>query len=299
VAARRDILLIIFAVLLCAGTVQAQGHLRVSGTSFITPDGIRFEWRGISAFRLAQFVAHHRESEADAYLRWAALKRLNVVRVLMMADGLFKLSPDEGVRALPKLLDLARKHGLYVEVVALADTEAIDVDVEAHVRAVATICARYPNALLELANEPAHPTQAQPLHDPRYLQKLAVLVPAGVPVALGSAEYGDGFAAGTYVTWHAPRTDDWPAQISKGAELLRKYRKPVVNDEPIGAADRTIRGRRDSVPMHFRTAGEATRRAGLSGTFHYEGGLQARMPTKIEEACLDAWLAGLTGTQQN
>jgi len=292
VPARRAFLFTI-ALVVWAACAAAQGHLRVSGTRFTTPDGKPFEWRGITAFRLVEFVARGRQAEADAYLKWAASKRLNVVRVLVMADGLFKLSPADGVRALPAFLDLARKRGLHVEVVALADTGTIPLDIPAHVKAVAAICARYPNALLEIANEPIHPTQAKPLHDAPYVASLAKLVPPGVPYALGSVEYGDDFAAGTYATWHAPRTTDWPAEIAKGATLAKKFGKPLINDEPIGAADQSIPGRRDNDPKRFKAAGEATRRAGLGGTFHYEGGLQAKMPTKIETACLDAWLSGL------
>ena len=136
-----------------------------------------------------------------------------------MADVLFKPSPAEGQRALPRLLELAQSRGLYVEVVALVDTTTIHVDPPGHIKAIGEICARYPNALLEIANEPVHPTQAKRLHDATYLKTLLALVPAGVPVSLGSVENGDGFAAGTYVTWHAPRAGKggWPAQIAHGA----------------------------------------------------------------------------------
>ena len=275
---------------------EAEGHLKVSGTRFLKSDGSAFEWRGITAFRLIEFVARGREAEADAYLTWAASKKLNLVRVLVMADGLFKLSPADGARALPRLLELAQKRGLHVEVVALADTASIAVDPEKHIKSIGAICARHPNALLEIANEPVHPTQARALHDAAYLKSLAALVPAGVPVSLGSVENGDAFAAGAYVTWHAPRSGagGWPAQIAHGAALAKRFGKPVVNDEPMGAADKAVPGRRDNNPARFRQAAVASRRAGLGATFHYEGGLQARRPTKIEMACLDAWLAGLS-----
>jgi hypothetical protein len=283
----------------CSFRLQAEQHLRISGTRFLNADGTAFEWRGITAFRLVELVAHGREADADAYLAWAASKKLNLVRVLVMADGLFTLSPADGARALPRLLELARKHGLYVEVVALADTATIAVDAAVHVKAVGAICARYPNALLEIANEPVHPTQAKALHDAAHVKSLATLVPAGVPVSLGSVERGDGFAAGTYLTWHAPRSGPggWPAQIASGAALMKRFKKPVVNDEPMGAADKAISGRRDSDPARFRQAAAATRRAGLGATFHYEGGLHARKPTAIEMACLDAWLAGLSASR--
>lgn len=272
-------------------------HLRVSGTHFVKPNGVRFAWRGITAFRLVEFVAHGREPEADAYLRWAASKKLTLVRVLVMADGLFKLPAENGRRALPRVLELAQKHGLYVEVVALADTAALKVDIPQHLKAVAEICARYPNALLEIANEPVHPTQIKSLHDPAYVQSLAKHVPRGVPFALGAEGEGDGFHTGSYVTWHAPRSGPrgWPAEIARGAALVAKFKKPVIDDEPIGAADTAVPGRRDNSPPRFREAARASRRAGLGATFHYEGGLQAKLPSKVELDCLNAWLAGLSG----
>ncbi len=285
----------LLAVLLIAqAAVQAPAaHLRVSGTQFVRPDGSAFSWRGISAFRLVEFVAHGRQAEADAYLKWAAGKGLTVVRVLTMADGLFKLSPADGRRALPRLLDMAARHDVHVEVVALADTANRSIDLASHVKAIAAICARHGNALLEIANEPGHPTQTKALHDPAYVQQLARAVPARVPVSLGSVEYGDGFGAGTYVTWHAPRTPAWVDEIGKGADLIKRFGKPVINDEPIGAADAAVPGRRDNAPDRFRAAAAATKRAGLGATFHYEGGLQAKLPSQIELACLDGWLQGL------
>lgn len=270
-----------------------EAHLKISGTRFLKPDGSVFQWRGISAFRLLEFVAHGREKDADAYLRWAATKRLNVVRVFAMADGIFQLAPEDGLQALPRLLDMARRHGVYVEVVAFTGTSVIKVDRAAFVKSIGAICARHPNALLELANEPGHPTQAAEMHDPAHLQSLLPLVPKDVPVALGSVEYHDGFAAGRYVTWHSPRGSDWAKNVEEGAALLRKFGKPVINDEPIGAADKPEPGRRDNDPERFRAAAAAMRRAGIGATFHYDGGIQTRLPTKREQSCLDAWLAAL------
>jgi hypothetical protein len=276
--------------------LQAEGHLRISGTRFLKADGSVFQWRGITAFRLLELVAHGRQAEAEAYLAWAASKKLTVVRVLAMADGIFQLSPADGEAALPRLLELARRHEMHVEVVALTGTAAVDVDIPRFVRRIGDICARHPNALLELANEPGHPTQSALVHDPVYMRSLLTLVPKSVPAAIGSVEYDDRFAAGHYVTWHAPRTRDWSSEIAKGAALVKKFKKPVISDEPIGAADAAVPGRRDNNPGHFRQAAVASRRAGIGATFHYDGGVQAKPLTGIELACLDAWLAGLMAT---
>lgn len=280
---------------LVAAAAQSPAHLRVDQTQFVRPDGTPFDWRGITAFRLVEFVAHGREHEADTYLAWAASKKLTIVRVLAMAGGIFPLPPDEGVRALPRLLDLAEKHGLFVEVVALASTREYTFDIEAHVRAVARICAEHSNALLELANEPGHRSQAAFVHDPENMARLAASLPREVPVSLGSVEYDQRFARGTYVTWHAPRRPGWEHVliVAGGAELIHRFGKPVVSDEPIGAGDRLEQGRRDNAPERFRAEALVTRLAGLGATFHYNGGVQAARPSPTELACLDAWLEGL------
>ena len=282
-------------ILVAAAVLLSAGHLTTSGARFVGADGKPFDWRGITAFRLVEFVAHGREREADAYLAWAASKKLTLVRVLTMADVLFDLSPADGQRALPRLLDMAQTHGLHVEIVALADTATIPIDIPRHVKAIGAIAKRHPNALVEIANEPVHPTQARALHDASYLNSLRGQIPAGVPFALGSLDSGDAAVAGTYVTWHAPRSANWPAEIARGAAFVAKFKKPVVNDEPMGAGDVAIPGSRDNDPARFRAAAAESRKAGLGATFHYEGGLQAKQPTAKELACLDAWLAGLGG----
>src|SRR5262245_32822579 len=45
-------------------------HLTVDGTRFRRGSAL-FEWRGITAFRLLEQIAHGREGEAIVYLDWA------------------------------------------------------------------------------------------------------------------------------------------------------------------------------------------------------------------------------------
>ena len=283
--------------LLIAATVLSAGRLSVSGTAFVQPDGTPFAWRGITAFRLVEFVAHGRSADADAYLAWAASKRVTVVRVLAMADVLFTLTPADGQHALGQMLDLARKRGVYVEVVALADTARMPVDIPRSVRAVGSVCSVYDNCLLEIANEPGHGTQMKDLHDPAYVKSLVSLVPKGVPVSLGSVEFGDAFGEGSYVTWHAPRARP-VAALERGARLLKRFDKPVISDEPIGAAAVRVPGRRESDPDVFRQMARKSRQLGLGATFHYEGGLQARIPAGRELECFEAWMSELVRSQR-
>jgi hypothetical protein len=69
--------------------------------------------------------------------------------------------------------------------------------------------------------------------------------------------------------------------------------KPVVNDEPIGAAERDEPGRRLADPEFFRALARRTFAAGLAGgTFHCEDGLRARIPGPVQQACARAWTEG-------
>jgi hypothetical protein len=268
--------------------------LRVERGRFVLPAGTPFDWRGISAFRLLEMEAAGRRDEVDSYLSWAASEHLTVVRVLTMAKHLFELPPERGAPHLDALLDRAASHGLFVEVVALADTASYAIDPAVHVQRIARICAHHSNALLEIANEPYHPTQADRVHDQNYLRDLLRLVPAGVPAAAGAADFPTQYTEGTYVTAHFPRSigaEGWGhvRDLKTGRDLLRASGKPVINDEPVGAGQRFEPGRRDDDPERFRAAALASRLTGLGSTFHYEGGLHARKPEGRELECFRAW----------
>jgi hypothetical protein len=292
--------LTLLASLLVAGcnrgsaSTRVQRHLRLTGTSFTTADRHPFQWRGITAFRLLEYVARGKEDEVEQFLSWAERRRLTVVRVLAMGSGWMNLSAGDGRKALPRLLDLAAAHRLHVEIVALAGTRDTPLDLDSQLDAIGRIASEHDNALIEIANEPAHPSQLPDVHRPETLVRLRSRVPRTIPVALGLVEGLERASAGDYVTWHAPRdagSDGWGhvLALAKGAELVTQWNKPVVSDEPIGAGAAFEVGRRDDSAERFRAAALVTRLAGLGATFHYEGGLQASIPTGRELECFNAW----------
>lgn len=309
-ARRRAAGLIALALLLCAvallsaveagfsrPVIQTQ-HLRIQNTRFVRPDGSPFAWRGITAFRLLEMEAAGKSGEVDASLRWAASQQLTVVRVLTMAKHLFELPPERGVSALEGFLSRAARHGMFVEVVALADTASYPVDLEKHVRRVGEIAAHHSNALVEIANEPYHATQKPELHHYEVLQALRKEIPTDVPVALGAAGYPEVHIAGDFVTFHSSRSPaegGWGSvrDLKIGVEFLRKAGKPVVDDEPIGAGQKGEPGRRDDNPERFRAHALLAGLLGLHSTFHYEGGLQGRLPAGRELESFNAWREGV------
>lgn len=275
--------------------------LRVDGRAFRLPDGSRFAWRGVTSFRLVECVAHGRQAEAVRTLDWAARRGVTIVRVLAMCDRLFRLGPADGRRALPGFLSLAAGRGLRAEVVALADTDVIPVDFDEQVAAIGAVCARHPNAVLEIANEPyAGHAQRAAIADAALLGRLRSLVPASVPVALGASPRDDSpeYAGGDFVTAHLSRAGGergWGhvLQMKVAAALSASTGKPVVDDEPIGAAERDEPGRRDADPARWFAKGVLARLLGLGATFHFEDGLQGRVPRGRQAVCFAAWRRGL------
>lgn len=273
---------------------ESPEHLRIVGTGFVTPDERSFQWRGITAFRLLEYVARGKDADVERFLSWAESQRLTVIRVLAMGHGWMSLSPEDGRAALPRLLEAAARHKLHVEIVALTGTRDVAVDLDAHLTAIGEIASKHSNALIEIANEPSHPTQSDDVHRPEILARLRTRVPPMVPVALGLVEGLDRRSAGDYATWHSPRDnrfDGWGhvLALAEGPELVQRWNKPIISDEPIGAGDKYEPGRRDDVPARFRAAAVLTRLAGLGATFHYEGGLQAIVPTGRQLECFTAW----------
>jgi hypothetical protein len=263
-------------------------------------DGTSFHWRGVTAFALLEQIAHGRRADADAYMRWASETGFNLVRVLAMADVLFNLTPEDGRRHMTTLFRMAEERGLYVEIVALADTASYGMDLaglRAQAAAVGEIAAGHPNGVVQVANEHYHPTQSRDLHDPATLRELARLIPS--PVLYTESAAVDDSAIqpqGAYITRHLSRSGS-PAEMLERVQLLgrlaSKTGKPVVNDEPIGAAERDQPGRRLSDPGFFRSLARQTSAAGLAGgTFHCEDGLFARVPGPVQQACARAWVQG-------
>ena len=66
-------------------------HLRVAGTTFTTPDRHPFQWRGITAFRLLEYVARGNEAEAKLLGNRMIAKALRALRV----------SPCSGTEIMP------------------------------------------------------------------------------------------------------------------------------------------------------------------------------------------------------
>jgi hypothetical protein len=271
---------------------------------WLCADDTRFRWIGVTAFGLADHVADGRTSEARAFVEWARDTGFNVLRVLAMLPngGWLDLAPEDGRRALPQVFALGREHGMYVQVVALANTNEksgrfrTEPFLREQVREIARLCAAAGNCVLEIANEPYHGSQAD-LARPELMQRLQQEVPDGLPVAWGAAEndVSTAMAGGTFVVSHITRSGDRWARVARArdlATLAEKTGKFVVDNEPIGAAEIPEPSRRDSSPEAFFAKGVMSRLLEVGATFHCEDCLRAAVPGPVQRHCAEGFVEG-------
>lgn len=280
---------------------QVRGRLCAQGRALTYCDsGEPFQWRGVTAFALAEQIAHGREAEAVAFMRWARDTGFNGLRVLMMARGLFTLSPTEGRAALPRLLALALDNDCYLELVALADTDANGfkaTDAFEQVTAIGQLAATVDHALGQVANEYEHGSQASAVRDIDRLREYGRAFPDRVLFTL-SAPFDDEATEpqGEYITRHLDRGRDPWNQIRRVRELENveaATNKPVINDEPIGAAEPGTPGQRLYDSQYFFALGVLNAGFGIDGTFHCQDCLRSIVPGPRQQESARAFIEGM------
>jgi hypothetical protein len=233
-------------------------------------------------------------------LDWIQAQGFNGTRVFGGYLSWTQQTAESARARLPGFLEACLNRGLYCEVTAITDSGESAYDVEQHVREIGQMCLSYPNALLEIANEPYHSTQRDAIHDFNYLRQLRALAPAEVCCALGACEVDEdldpAYAEGAnYVTRHLDRSRDHWNMVRRVRELENVSNEndmPVANDEPIGADESDQEGRRCADPAIFYTMGLLNRIFEVGGNFFCEDGRYSRVPGPRQQECATAFLRG-------
>lgn len=270
-------------------------RLRVDGRFFVA-EGKTF--RPVFASGLALLARS--DAERSAFLDDAATLGFNGIRVFAGALTWAGQTPDEARQALPSLLEQAARLGMYVEVTAVTDSRT-GYDVESHLRQVSAICAAASNCVLEAANEYSHPTQSDLVRNPQRLFTIAQRSVSGTIWSLGAPPFGQlqrgrwPVPAGDFITVHLDRGRPiWEqlAHVGALARISELAQKPVMNNEPIGAAESAERGRREADPRFFFALGALSRLFELGVVFHSEDGLNGRRLGPNQRRCAEALIAG-------
>lgn len=288
------------------------GFLTRDGKVFRTDDGAVWSWRGETTFML--FARMLRGEDITPLLIEARKNGVNGLRVFG------RVSADKGwpdfadyqrpetdpafAAKLGAFFDLCATNGLRVEYVPLtyADDTAVQ---RAQLQQAYDVAAGRWNVFIEDANEPG----------PQGIDVLAAMQGVdrhGVLSAYGLYDLAcDGVHVCTvpmldYFTFHGDRGNEWPRKMKDALELRDGFGdgsnpmqwfggtgRPTIGDEPIGANEVTIDGKRSAVATDFAQA-FATCAVFSSGcTFHSESGLRSEplgpVQRTIAAAVLDIW----------
>lgn len=296
--------------------------LRKDGRVLRDGNNARFLWRGATSFRLLHMIANGEESQAIALMQTLRAMGYNLVRVLATAKHLFNLPMDTGRASLRRLFDLAWQHKLYVEIVALADTDDWPKgQLEAQLQECYSKACEYPNVLVEGANEigPCHETQSDEAVD-----VCRLFSPHGPALYCPGSVHGGGFcqeqSALTPEQWETGNsTGQWPywdevytysrdfgtshlKRDGSDAERGRRVRELeassynakclFVDDEPIGADEVLQPGKRYNEPGVAYLQGVLQRIFEVGSTFHSSDGLQSRPFQPAQQGCAEAFING-------
>lgn len=274
--------------------VPPLSRIRTDGRFYVTDDGT-FRPLWVSGLTFLKKSEH----DQLAFLRWMTDTGMNGLRVFAGALPWAAQTVQDARSALPAAFARALAAGVYVYVVANTESRT-GYDVVEHTTAIANMCAEAVNCVLEGANEYWHPTQSDQVQDVAWLQNMLLrVVPPNVTWSTGAASVDEGAdypaQAGTFSTAHLDRSRDKWNQVRRIREIFgiaEGTGKPAMSGEPIGAAEASQPGRRESDPNFFFALGALCRLFEVGCVFHSEQGLDAVPHTGNQQVCAQAYVDG-------
>lgn len=267
------------------------GNIRVAGKRLVKPDGSLYRWRGCTDFLLLKRYLDG--EDLTALLASRAAQGAALVRVLgMVAPPISTFDPSTYptyYTSLSGFAALLATAGFDLELVVFASAQSLPAfneltEQRAHLLAVRNALSASPNVILELCNE-AFQNGVDPAAHSR---------PVGLLSAKGSGrDESPDLPAWDYATFHAPRDSEWPRKSHNAMELADLLGRPVINDEPMGAAESAISGSRSDVPDDFYWFAATAMLLAGGGTFHSTAGITSVPWGPVQTLCAAAFYAGL------
>lgn len=278
--------------------------VKVTGKVFRDSTGAIWPYRGVTSFLLFQRYIHG--EDIVPYLNHRREAGANILRVLSTVTWGPLFPSDYTDDQLRAFLTLVHSRGLRVELVALASAQDWSLErQQQHTQRIVNVVADVGGIdLVEVANEPFQ-NSASPVEVMRKVTR-----PRGPPVLMAYGDYSVTCATLVqpvldYLTFHPERKDEWPRTAKDENELRDGFgcgegvpgfpgtKTPVVADEPMGADEVNLPGRRSNVPDDFYWFAVTSALLGAGGTFHSEAGLLAQEPGTIQAAAEGAFFAGM------
>lgn len=295
------------------------GRISARDRAFRTPDGKPWTWAFMTEFLLLNDLLDGKD--ISPILDEVTALGANGVRVVGMAHwiplnerGQRDFTPanygGQYLTGLGQLADLLKDRGLYLEFTALADAQLLMPDPQtqrAFLQQVAAVLSFKDNVFLEHCNEPFKNGCERELQMGR--------LPYVVLQASGAYDVQETPTKWTldpvfdYVTSHPPRDDEWARKAHDAMDIRDGFgsngkdfagvQVPVVLDEPIGAADVAVGGRRANDPNLFREFGAGCALFGAGCTFHSNAGVATKPLSDIQAAAARGFFAGINAVSSD
>jgi len=283
-----------------------QGRLHIQGRRFYDADNHVWRWRGATEFLL--FARYLNGEDISPQLDWLVGRGFNVLRVFGEVPSCFGAArigitnyerpferPDFDAK-LHAFFKVLEEHGLRCEYTVLTYSDASDV-MRAHVQRVFDVAASHWNVMVEAANEPEYNgiDAVSVMHG---VDRRGVLSAYGLDPA--RAGRGAHVPVLDYGTTHDLQRDleHSPYNTKDALEMQNALGVPFVNDEPIGAIDPGNPGFKQNGPDVwggingvgartvnrdlFISAASIAYMYSAGYTFHFQSGLEGRVPTPAE-----------------
>ena len=268
--------------------------IHTEGTSFVDSLGRLWYWKGVTDFSL--YMKFRAGQDITPIVRDRTSRGANVFRVFIRNAWILANEPYDYASAVA-FRDFIATEQAYVEFVVLGDCEAVGQDRFAQHRHVDDFTQALSGkpTFAELVNEAPHGGTHVDVFDFAF--------PGGDKLVWSrGSNLGDEtppLPPWHYATHHPSRSRDWMVHGTDNIyfNLLgsnKGHGVPFVLDEPIGADEGSVPGRRADQPEHFRIHSKIAKAAGCAGvTFHSTAGLTSDLYPPVQAACADACFQGL------
>ncbi len=273
-------------------------NIEVTGKLFSNQGGALYRWKSCTDFLLLK--RYYDGENILPILADRAAAGATMVRVLGMCVNIANFDPHNYPNYLvdlPTFAGVLAGAGFDFEFVVFADAQAIPGfqqvgDQQSWLSQVRAALLGQPNVVIELVNE-----GFQNGVDFRNHTR-----PQGILSCADSDQKPDDFPAvppWDYATLHTPRDNEWPRKAKNAMEVADQLGRPAVNDEPMGADEVNIPGKRSNVPDDFFDYAAVSMLLAAGATFHSTDGITSVPFRATTLACANSFYGALNLIPEN
>jgi hypothetical protein len=223
-----------------------------------------------------------------------------LVRVLGMCRNIANFNPTSYPNYLTSLAPFAAVvagAGLDLEFTVFADAQDVtgfsdSTSQKAWLRSVRDQLAGSANVVLELVNEGFQ----NGVDFTKHARPVGILSAADAQAAPNASPADPPW---DYVTVHPPRDAEWMRKAKDAMEFADQFGRPAISDEPMGADEIDIGGKRSNNPDDFYYFGGVAMLLAGGATFHSSDGITSDLLRPITRNCANSFFTAINAIPDN